>query len=199
MHSKERSFSPNRPFSESGLVRASNGLTLLELIIAFVVLQVAIVTFAQIMTAALDFSGQVRRSEIAQLLAQTKMEELIRTISSEPSSAFSSGEASMPRFLEERPQMFEDLSYARSGETDSFMWVAEATPSENNLKLLNVTLYVYAVKKRTGPAGASAVAESFIVSEDREQFTYAHALGGDAVEVISGKERLRISSAAALP
>ena len=199
MLSKERSFSRNRPFSLIGPFRASDGLTLLELLIAFVVLQVAILTFAQIMTAALDFSGTVRRAEIAQILAQAKMEELIRTIPTEPRLAFSSDEAAAPRFLEERPQRFEDVSYWHSEDADPFMWVAEAIPSENTPRLVNVTLHVYMVKSITRPEQAAAAPEDFFVSENRERFTYTRALGGGFEEVVTGKEKLRISSAAALP
>ena len=199
MRSKERSFSPTRPFSSIDTVRASRGLTLLELLIAFMVLQVAILTFAQILTAGLDFSGQVRRTEMAQILAQGKMEELIRTISTEPLHTFSSDEASTSRFLKERPQPFDDIPYSSFQDTEPFMWVAEATPSARNPKLLNVTLHVYVVQKRTKPGTASVAPEDFFVSDNRERFTYTHTLGNGATEVFTGKEKLRISSAAALP
>jgi len=199
MHSKERSFSPDQPASSSKLIRSSGGLTLLELIIAFVVLQVAIVTFAQIMTSALDFSGQVRRTELAQNLAQAKMEEMIRTIHLEPSSLPHPGEIPKPFFVQARPQVFESSPYSLSEDTAPFMWMAEAVPSKNNPQLFYLTLHVYEVKKRTAPGAASEAPEQFTLSEDRERFTYTYAPGGGAAEAINGKEKLRLSSAAAFP
>jgi len=175
------------------------GLTLLELLIAFVVLQVALVIFAQFITRALDFSREVRRMEMAQILAQSKMEELIRTISVDPSSRASFGNDDSPRILNREPGSFSEIASMQAEDASSFRWLAEAQPAPENPHVLNLTLYVYVIKIRTKSGQASMPSDEFYVSDDREWFNLKRSLDDATVEVITGKERLRVSSAVALP
>ena len=106
MISEKRASRGKRAFPWPKILCTSSGLTILELIIAFVVLQVALVVFAQFITKALDFSREVRRLEMAQILAQSKMEELIRTLSVDPNLTSLFGDADSSRILNERPGVF---------------------------------------------------------------------------------------------
>jgi type II secretory pathway pseudopilin PulG len=183
----------------SGTLDNSNGLTILEVIIAFVVLQIALVAFAQFMTKALDFSREVRRVEMAQILAQAKMEEFIRTLPLETTPAFSPGDTGTSQFLNEIPASFDGLAYAESEDISPFRWVAEATPSVDNPGLLNLTLHVYVVEKRIKSQKSSTLVKDLYIPEDREWFSFTHSLSDGTVEVVNGKEKLRVSSAIALP
>jgi len=62
-----------------------------------------------------------------------------------------------------------------------------------------LTLYIYVVDKRIKEEKSSEPIEDFHVSDDREHFTYIHTLSDGSVEVMRGKEKLRVSSAVALP
>lgn len=187
-----------RAFPRRKLLRTSDGLTILELLIAFVVLQIALVVFAQFITTALDFSREVRRIEMAQILAQSKMEELIRTLPSDPYLASSLDENGSSQILNKRPGSFQEYALMQAEDVSPFMWIAEAKPSTDNAGLLHVTLYVYVTQTRTKSEKASTPVNDFYVSEDRELFSFAHSLSDGAVEVINGKEKLRVSSAVAL-
>jgi type II secretory pathway pseudopilin PulG len=199
MFSGKRSPSTDPTVPLLTILRTSGGLTLLELIIAFVVLQVAIVTFAQFFTAALDFSLKARRTEMAQMLAQSKMEELIRTFPDGAALTSSPEERGAPQLLNDHPGTFADFVHAHPEDIEPFMWVAEAAPSQSNPKVSNLTLHVYMVTKRTKSEKASAPEQDFYVSDDREWFTFIHTLSDGSVEVLRGQEKLRISSAVALP
>ncbi len=199
MFSRKRSPSADPALSRFTILRTSGGLTMLELIIAFVVLQVAIVTFAQFFTGGLDLSLKARRTEMAQMLAQSKMEELIRTFPNEAALASSPKEAETPQLLNDRPGTFDDFVHAHPEDIEPFMWVAEAAPSQSYPKLSNLTLHVYVVTKRTKSEKASQPEQDFYVSDDREWFTFIHTLPDGSVEVLRGREKLRISSAVALP
>ena len=199
MTSKERPTLRNCPSLRLSFVDERDGLTLLELLIAFVVLQIALVTFAQFMTKALDYSREVRRMEMAQILAQAKMEELFRTLFSDTSPALPPGEAGAPRVLNERPGSFDDFAYAQSEDITPFRWVAEVKPSADNPVLLNLSLHVYITEKRIKSEKVSVPVEDFYISEDRERFSFTHTLSDGSVEVIHGKEKVRVSSAIALP
>ena len=188
----------NRLFPQAGVFGTSTGTTLLELIVALVVLQVALVAFAQFITMALDYSRRVRHVEMAKVLAQQKLEELIRTIPDGTVIAFPPGETQVPQLLNDRPGSFENLVNAHSEDVAPFRWMAEVSPSPANPSLLNLTLHVYVTDKRVKPEKATAPVEDFYISEDRERFTFIHTISGGSVEVIRGKEKLRISTAVAL-
>ena len=177
--------------SPSGILRSSKGLTLLELIVAFLVLQIALVGFAQFITKALDYSRQVRRIEMAQILAQAKMEELLLTLPNADPRA--SG------ILNEGPGNFVDMAYGRSEDVDPFRWIAEAAPSNTNPNLTELTLHIYVVGKRTKRETPSEPAEDFFVSDDRERFSYTYVLPDGSVEIIVGRQKLAVSSAVAIP
>ncbi len=184
--------SPNPP-------RTSRGLTLLELIIAFVILEIALTVFAQLFMGGLDLARKARSADMAQILAQARMEELMRTVSTNAHLKFSSGGPGTSKLLNDVPGTFDDLAYGHSQNVEPFMWLAEAAPSPNNPKLVNVSLHVYVVTKRTKPQGSSLPAQDFYVSDDRKGFTLMHTLSDGSIEVIVGKERLRVTSAVALP
>ncbi len=199
MLAKRRDFSGTRIFPRLGILRDSGGLTLLELIVAFLILQIALVGFAQFMTKALDYSSRVRRGEMAQILAQVRMEELIRAI---PTGAIEIGPVEQEhasRVLNERPGGFDDLAYAHSEDVSPYRWLAAVAPTQGDPKLLGLTLYVYSVRKKTKEEKSSEPVESFVLSEDRERFTYTHTMPDGTVEVVQGRERIRVSSAVALP
>jgi type II secretory pathway pseudopilin PulG len=174
---------------------SSSGLTILELLIAFVLLQVAIVAFAQFMTTALNYSRDVRRRQMAQILAQTKMEELLRTIPTDVTLGFPSGTTGASHLLSERPGTFDDLETTHSEDVSPFRWIAETTPAAHNPDLLNLTLHVYVIKRRLKIEKATEPVEDFYLPEDRGWFTFAHTLGDGSVEVIRGQEKVSISSA----
>ena len=179
---------------------SSKGLTLLELLVAFMILQVALVAFAQFITKALDYSRLIRQVEMAQILAQAKMEGLIRTLSTDGAPA--AGVPGETIVLNKGPGAFSDMAYGRSEDVDPFRWVAEATVSEANSKLLNLTLRVYVVKRRIKTEATEAGGENvedFFVSEDRERFTYTYLLPDGSVEVMVGRQKLVIASAVAIP
>jgi type II secretory pathway pseudopilin PulG len=179
------------------VLRPAKGLTLLELLIAFMVLQIALIAFAQFITKALDYSRQVRQVEMAQILAQAKMEQLIRTLSADASPA--TGAAHETIVLNEGPGAFNDMAYGQSEDVDPFRWVAEATASEANSKLLNLTLRVYTVKRRNKAEATGEDVEDFFVSEDRERFTYTYLLPDGSVEILLGRQKLAVTSAVAIP
>jgi type II secretory pathway pseudopilin PulG len=176
-------------------ISTSSGLTILELLIAFVLLQVAIVAFAQFMTTALDYSRDVRRRQMAQILAQTKMEELLRTIPTDVTLAFPSGTAGASHLLSERPENFDDIAHTHSEDVSPFRWVAEATPAAHNPDLLNLTLHVYVIKRRLKKEKTAEPVEDFYLPEDRGWFTFAQTLPDGSVEIIRGQEKVSISSA----
>jgi len=176
-------------------VSTSSGLTILELLIAFVLLQVAIVTFAQFMTTALDYSRDVRRRQMAQILAQTKMEELLRTTPTDATLRFPSRTTGASHLLSERPGIFDNIAHTHSEDVSPFRWVAEATPAAHNPDLLNLTLHVYVIKRRLKKEKTAEPVENFYLPEDRRWFTFAHTLGDGSVEVIRGTEKVSISSA----
>ena len=199
MISRKRPSSSISAFPGTEIIRSPIGLTLLELIIALLVLQIALVAFAQFLTKALDYSRRVRRIEMAQILAQARMEELIRTIPAESTVIPPAEEGETSRILNERPGAFANVAYAHSEAIDPFRWVAEVAPSQNDPKLLGLKLYIYVVDKRIKEEKSSEPIEDFHVSDDREHFTYIHTLSDGSVEVMRGKEKLRVSSAVALP
>lgn len=199
MASSKRPFLNNSTPSFTGRIRESSGLTLLELVIALLVLQIALVAFAQFITKALDYSRRVRLVEMAQVLAQAKMEEFLRTIPASPEAVLPGGGGRTSRVLNKKPGTFDDVAYAHSEDITPFRWVAEITSSEANPKLLGLTLYVYVIKKRVKEEKASEPTEDFQVSDDRKYFTYIHTLDDGSVEVMRGREKLRISTAMALP
>lgn len=188
----------NRLFPQAGVFGTSTGTTLLELIVALVVLQIALVAFAQFITMALDYSRRVRHVEMAKVLAQQKLEELIRTIPDGTEIAFPPGEIQVPQFLSDRPGSFENFAYAHSEDVAPFRWMAEVSPSPGNPSLLNLTLHVYVTNKRIKPEKATAPVEDFYISEDRERFAFIHTISDGSVEVMRGEEKLRISTAVAL-
>jgi hypothetical protein len=149
------------------------------------------VAFAQFITRAFDYSRQVRRIEMAQILAQAKMEELLLTL---PGS-----EIKTSGLLNEGPGNFADMAYGRSEDVDPFRWIAEVAPSKTNPNLMDLTLRIYVVGKRTKQEAPSAPVEDFYVSDGRERFSYTHVLPDGSVEVIVGKEKLVVSSAVAIP
>ncbi len=192
---------PSIEAPRTGALRSSRGLTLLELLVAFLILQVALIAFAQFITKALDYSRQVRHVEMAKILAQAKMEGLIRTLSI--NGAPMTGITGETTVLNTGPGVFTDLAYGQSEDVDPFRWVAEVKASETNSKLLNLTLRVYTVRRRvkTG-AGAEDIEEGiedFYISESRELFTYTYLLPDGSVEVMVGKQKLAVTSAVALP
>jgi type II secretory pathway pseudopilin PulG len=181
----KRGVGPGRTF------RSNKGLTLLELILALMVLQVALVAFAQFITRALDYSRQVRRMEMSQILAQAKMEELVRTLSTD----YDQREG----LLNERPGSFGDLAFARPEDVSPFRWIAEVAQSETTPGLLEVTLRIYVVAKRIREEKPSEPVDDFYLREDRKRFTYQHMLHDGSLEVVSGKEKFTLSSAVAVP
>ena len=200
MFSRVRPSATRRELRRAGVLRSSKGLTLLELIVALLILQIALIAFAQFMTRALDYSRRVRRVEMAQILAQAKMEELIRTISA--GGAPTDGVGAESTILNKGPGTFSDLAYGPSEDIDSFKWVAETTASEANPKLLELTLHVYVVKRRVKSEKAEKAAEDiedFYVSENRERFSYTYLLPNDSVEIMVGKEKMKVTSAVAIP
>jgi type II secretory pathway pseudopilin PulG len=201
MFLRPRTSAGSRKKLRADTLRSSKGLTLLELLIAFLILQVALIAFAQFITKALDYSRQVRQVEMAQILAQAKMEGLIRTLSTQGAPAAEMGGETV--VLNNGPGIFNDVAYGRSEDIDPFRWVAEAKTSETNSKLLNLTLRVYTVRRRVkadadGKDEGEDV-EDFFVSEDKERFTYTYRLPDGSVEIMVGKQKLTVASAVALP
>ena len=199
MLSRKRSFLMKRVLPGIGILRTSRGLTILELIIAFVVLQVAIMGFAQFITRALDYSREVRRQEMAQMLAQAKMEELLRTIPSGIPPAVPVYEAGTPTILNDVPGRFDDPVPSHSEDVAGFRWLAGINASSHNPNLLNVTLHVYVIKRRAKLEKVSEPVRDFYIPENREWFTFTQTLDDGSVEVIRGREKTRISGAVAIP
>lgn len=197
MLSTKRYKPTGRPLPVPRIFRPARGLTLLELIIAFVVLQIALIAFAQLMTRALDYSRSARRQELAKMVAQTKMEELLRTIPERTDLA--PQVVGEPLLLNERPGAFDHIAYGHSEDISPFMWVAETEVSKSHPKLLNVTLRVYLVNKRTQSGKSDAPVDDFFITDDRKRFTYKHSSLDGTVEVMTGKEKLSVASAVALP
>jgi len=189
-------------------IRSPRGLTLLELLFALLVLQIALIGFAQFMTKALDYARRTRLIEMAQILAQARVEDLLRTIPTGAVTIPPGDEGLASRLLNERPGTFEDIAYSHSEDVSAFRWVAEAASSKADPKLLDLTLHVYVVKKRirekeaAEPAKEEQVTQStedFYVSEDRNHFTYIHTLPDGSVEVMRGKQKITVSTAVAIP
>jgi hypothetical protein len=136
---------------------------------------------------------------MAQILAQNKMEELIRTLSldSGPASSFQEGAPSV--FPPEGPGSFQSSVLMEAEDVSAFAWIAEAKPSTDNAGRLDITLHVYVTQTRIRPQKASEPDRDFYVPDDWEWFSFKHALNDNSVEVITGKEKLRILSAVALP
>jgi Tfp pilus assembly protein PilV len=197
MFSRLRPSVERQALLRADILRPAKGLTLLELLIAFLILQIALIAFAQFITKALDYSRQVRQVEMAQILAQAKMEELLRTLSTDGAPA--TGVTDGTIVLNKGPGAFSDMAYGRSEDVDSFRWVAEATASEANPKLLNLTLRVYTIKRRIKTEAGEEDIEDFFVSEDRERLTYTHLLPDGSVEVLVGRQKLAVTSAVAIP
>lgn len=198
MISGTRTMGENPVFFRPQLVRSSDGLTILELLIAFVVLQIALVVFAQFMTKALDFSREVRRIEMAQILAQNKMEELIRTLPFDPKVTPLLEGGGSSKILNEGPASFQEYAFMQAEDVTPFRWIAEIQPLADNPSVIHVTLYVYVTQTRTKSEKASTPVDDFYVSEDRNLFSFARSLSDGTVEVINGKAKLRVSSAIAL-
>ncbi|RJP75292.1 MAG: hypothetical protein C4532_00765 [Candidatus Abyssobacteria bacterium SURF_17] len=182
----------------SALVSDTRGLTLLELIIAFVVLQVAIMVFAQLFSAGLTLSRKAKQIEMAQILAQAKMEEIMRTLAAQAAPEASVGESGAPVFLRDRPSSFADFGSMHAEDTQPFMWLAEAIPSADTPRLFHVTLHVYMVEERPLLRRTLGAEEDFWLSENREEFTLIREAADGSPEVAQGKEKLRITSAVAL-
>jgi type II secretory pathway pseudopilin PulG len=183
---------PKHRLCLDGILKSSKGLTLLELIMALLILQVALVAFAQFMTKALDYSRRVREVEMAQMLAQAKMEELMLTLSTTGMPKTLSAEGKT--ILNETPGTFNDLALGQAEDIDPFKWVLEAAPSKTHPKLVELTLHVYVVRTRTTDS-----MREFFVSDDRERFSYSRAMPDGSIEIMAGKEKLRIVSAVAIP
>ena len=181
------------------VIGASSGMTLIEVIVAFVILMIALVAFAQFMTKALDYARKVRHAEMAQLLAQAKMEELIRKLPAEGLTFETGDNGSAAKLLGERPAPFENLSDIRGEDLTPFMWVAEAAPAEQETGLANVNVYVYTVTSRIKDNPAPETEDDVYVSDDREWFTIMNALDNGKTEVLHGRREFTLSSAVALP
>ncbi|MBI4829981.1 MAG: hypothetical protein HY801_00170 [Candidatus Lindowbacteria bacterium] len=194
MFPRQASFSPKRIPRHINLACDSRGLSMLEVIIAFVILQVSIVAFAQFFTAALDISRSARRTEMAQMLGQAKMEELMRLLPVQEPLDFPEGTA---KVLNERPGTFDEYASANPEDITPFSWIAEANLSPTNSKLVDFTLHIYSVRKRTKESESPK--EEFYVSDNRKTFTFVHTLADGSTEFMHGKEELRLSSAVALP
>ena len=192
IYSRRQSPSPNYGFRSTSILRSSKGLTLLELLVAMLILQIALVAFAQFMTKALDYSRRVRQVEMAQILAQAKMEELIRTLSATGMPKALSDEGTT--ILNDGPGTFNDLALGQAEDIEPFKWVVEAAPSNTNPNLMELTLHVYVVRKRTTDS-----IKEFFVSDDRERFSYSRVMPDGSIEIMAGKEKLKITSAVAIP
>lgn len=177
--------------------RSTQGLTLLELLIAFLILQIAITGFAQLFMGGLDLSRRTRISELAQILAQDKMEELVRTLPADIPSVSSKGSA--PFLLRERPAPFSDFGPASAAEVNSFRWIAEAAPAPHDPKLIYISLYVYTVSARPAKRESVEPGQEFYLSDDRTRFVYFQTAADGSTEVIQGKENLRLATAVAVP
>jgi type II secretory pathway pseudopilin PulG len=168
-----------------------SGLSLLELLVALLILQIAITGFAQFFMGGLDLSKKTRTSELAQILAQNKMEELLRTF---PASAQSEAGISA---LNERPRIFEDFN-ALSPETSSFRWIAESMRAPHNPGLMTISLHVYEISSR--PARTETVSEQeFYLSDDRKRFTFFELAEDGSAQLVQGREKVRLTSAVAVP
>jgi type II secretory pathway pseudopilin PulG len=168
-----------------------SGLSLLELLVALLILQIAITGFAQFFMGGLDLSKQTRTGELAQILAQNKMEELLRTV---PASAQS--EAGLWA-LNDRPRNFDDSSVV-SPEAGSFRWIAESMQASHNPRLMTISLHVYEVSSR--PAKTEAVSEQgFYLSDDRKRFTFFELAEDGSAQLVQGKEKVCLTSAVAVP
>ncbi|GAB4346857.1 MAG: hypothetical protein Kow0099_28460 [Candidatus Abyssubacteria bacterium] len=187
------------PFIPWPALARTDGLSMIELIVAFVVLQVAIVTFAQLFTAGLDFSRNIRRIELAQMLAHTKMEELLRTVPEDPALQPTTDEPDAATLITPRPASFEAFAHAHSEYIERFRWLAETHALPNNRNMVGITLHVYIIDTWEKTDTQTNPEEDFYLSEDRERFTYAYVPpGNNAVQFMRGREKLRITSAVAL-
>jgi hypothetical protein len=182
------------------MMRRTDGLSMIELIVAFVVLQVAIVTFAQLFTAGLDFSRNIRRIELAQLLAHTKMEDLLRTIPADSTLQPAPDEPDAVVLVTPRPASFEAAAHVHSEDLERFRWLAETRRVPDTENLVGVTLYVYTIDTWEKGDKLTGAEEDFYISDDRERFTYTYTpSGSNTVQFMRGREKLRISSAVTLP
>lgn len=173
-------------------LRSQNGLSLLELLVALLVLQIAITGFAQFFLGGLDLSRRARDNEVAQILAQNKMEELLRTVPAEIGLVGKPG----ARFLQERPAAFHE-SVPGVPEAGSFRWLAELAPAPQNPKLARLSLHVYTVRSR--PVKGEAAAEDFFISDDRKRFNFIQTTDDGSRQLIQGKEQLQLVTAVAVP
>jgi type II secretory pathway pseudopilin PulG len=180
-------------FSSSLLLRSESGLSLLELLVALLVLEIAITGFAQFFLGGLDLSRKARDNEVAQILAQNKMEELLRTAPAEIDLVGKPG----ARFLQERPAAFHE-SVPGVPEAGSFRWLAELTPAPQNPKLAHLSLHVYAVRSRP-VKGEAAAEEDFFVSDDRKRFNLIQTADDGSRQIIQGKEQIQLITAVAVP
>jgi type II secretory pathway pseudopilin PulG len=175
------------------LLRSQKGLSLLELLVALLVLQIAITGFAQFFLGGLDLSRKARDNEVAQILAQNKMEELLRTVPAEVGLVGKPG----ARFLHERPSAFHE-SVPGVPEAGSFRWLAELTPAPNNPKLARLSLHVYAVRSRP-VKGEAAAEKDFFVSDDRKRFNLIQTVDDGSRQIVQGKEQIQLLTAVAVP
>jgi len=193
MNLPERSAETARCSLPADILTATRGLSLLELIIALLILQIAITGFAQLFMRGLDLSRKARTNELAQILAQNKMEELARTL---PADA---GLHASPHLFPELPAVFPDSGPASAPDASSLRWIAEMAPATHNPDLLNVSLYVYSISVRAGKREGGPSEQDFYLSEDRKRFTYIQPAESGGIEVIRGKEEFRVTSAMAVP
>ncbi|RJP20534.1 MAG: hypothetical protein C4520_11230 [Candidatus Abyssobacteria bacterium SURF_5] len=187
----ERSASRNR-FSFAPLSESS-GLSILELIIALLILQIAVTGFAQFFMGGLDLSKKARGSELAQILAQNQMEEILRNFPAQTALAQTGG----PRLLQDFPGRFRDFSLD-SSEVSSFRWIAEILPASHNPKLATITLHVYAITSREVKGGAVSSEPEFFLSDDRKRFSLIQPGEDGSSEIVQGKEALHIVTALAV-
>lgn len=195
MRKETQSFRTLRSVVSNIFFHSKKGLSLLELLVALLVLQIAITGFAQFLMGGLDLSRKIRINEIAQILAQNKMEELLQTVPAE--GALPSGESG-PRLLNEMPLGFSDAAPGVP-ESDSFRWLAELAPAPHNPKLVDISLHVYAVRSRPAQGEGAALAQPFFLSDDKKRFTLVQAADDGSVEVMQGREQLRLVTAIAVP
>jgi type II secretory pathway pseudopilin PulG len=178
--------------------RSSRGLSLLELLIALLILEIAITGFAQFFMGGLDLSRKAKTSEMAQILAQNQMEKLVRTVPTDTPSFFSADQP--PRLLNERPERFGESAPAGETDADSFRWIAEVAPVAHNPKLMNLSLYVYTISVQpASQSEKSLLPGQMRLLDDKRRFVYVESAADGSAEVIQGKENLRLTTAVAIP
>jgi type II secretory pathway pseudopilin PulG len=193
MNERQKAVGPFRLKFLLYLLSSHRALSLLELLIALLILQIAITGFAQFFMGGLDLSLRTRQNAVAQILAQNEMEELLRTL---PARAQASAQP-VSGLLNERPAGFD--SGPDAPETSAFRWIAELISSPSNPKLMEITLHVYTVRTRPAQRGNVAADQEFFLSDDRERFTWFQPAEDGSISVMQGKEQVRLVSAAAIP